>query len=251
MKRSDFHNRSQSSPILSSQKSDPYLDKKSLSCGYCIKKGHIISGCFRLQRRNGREPKPLTSGSCGFTAPLYASKGKSPDVQTSMSSFCDYMEDYKPFMSEGFVSIDDNTASKPIRIIRDTGASRSLLLEGVLPLSENTSVGATVLLQGVELGCFNVPLHRIYLKSDFITGPVIVGVRHNLPFEGVSLLLGNDLAGKKVVAEPIVTNEPAVDAETSKEDTDIYQACAVTRAMEKKEKQTSCEGDPFDLSDMF
>ena len=154
-------------------------------------------------------------------------------------------------MSEGFVSIDDNTAPKPIRILRDTGASQSLLLEGVLPLSENTSVGATVLLQGVELGCFNVPLHRIYLKSDFITGPVIVGVRHNLPFEGVSLLLGNDLAGKKVVAEPIVTNEPAVDAETSKEDTDIYQACAVTRAMEKKEKQTSCEGDPFDLSDTF
>jgi hypothetical protein len=53
------------------------------------------------------------------------------------------------------------------------------------------------------------------IKSDLITGPVIVGVRHNLPFEGVSLLLGNDLAGIKVVAEHIVTNEPAVDAETS------------------------------------
>jgi hypothetical protein len=50
----------------------------------------------------------------------------------------------------------------------------------------------------VELCCFNVPLHRIYLKSDLVTGPVIVGVRHNLPFEGDSLLLGNDLAGKKV-----------------------------------------------------
>jgi hypothetical protein len=119
-------------------------------------------------------------------------------------------------------------------------------LEGVLPLSENTSVGATVLLQCVELGCFNVSLHRIYLKSDLITGPVIVVVRHNLPFEGVSLLLGNDLACKKVVAERIVTNEPAVDAETSEEDAGV-----VTRAMEKKEKQTSCEGDPFDLSDTF
>jgi hypothetical protein len=153
------------------------------------------------------------------------------------------MEDYKPFMSEGFVSIDDNTASKPIRIIRDTGASQSLLLEGVLPLSENTSVGATVLLQGVELGCFNVALHRIYLKSDLITGPVIVGVRHNIPVEGVSLLLSNDLACIKVV-----TN---VDAETSEKNGDIYQACVVARALEKKEKQTSCEGDPFDLSDMF
>jgi len=45
------------------------------------------------------------------------------------------------------------------------------------------------------------------IKSDLITGPVIVGVRHNLSFEGVSLLLGNDLAGIKVVAEPIATNE--------------------------------------------
>jgi hypothetical protein len=49
------------------------------------------------------------------------------------------------------------------------------------------------------------------------------------------LLLGNDLAGKKVVAEPIATNEPA---ETSEEDADIYQyqVCVVTRAMEKKKK---------------
>jgi len=78
-----------------------------------------------------------------------------------------------------------------------------------------------------------------------------VGVRHNLPFEGVSLLLGNDLAGKKVVAQPIVTNEPAVDAETSEEDADIYQACVVIRAMQKKEKQTSSEGDPFDLPYTF
>ena len=115
-------------------------------------------------------------------------------------------------MSEGFVSIDDNTAPKPIRILRDTGASQSLLLEGVLPLSENTSVGATV------------PLHRIYLKSDLITGPVIVCVRHNLPFEGVLLLLGIDLAGGKVVAQPIVTNEPVVDAETSEEDASSVSA---------------------------
>jgi hypothetical protein len=66
---------------------------------------------------------------------LYAGKVKSPVVQASKSSFCDYMENYKPFMSEGFVSIDDNTAPKPIRILWETGASQSLLLEGVLPLS--------------------------------------------------------------------------------------------------------------------
>ncbi|VDI69364.1 Hypothetical predicted protein [Mytilus galloprovincialis] len=92
-----------------------------------------------------------------------------------------------------------------LRFLRDTELLRLYVLEGVLPLSENTSVGASVLLQGVELGCcIDVPLHRIYLKSDLITGPVVVGVRPNLPVEGVTLLLGNDLARNKVVAEPIV-----------------------------------------------
>jgi len=47
------------------------------------------------------------------------------------------LEDYKPFISEGFVSLNgDNVNLRPIRILRDTGASQSLLLDGVLPLSE-------------------------------------------------------------------------------------------------------------------
>ncbi|VDH94628.1 Hypothetical predicted protein [Mytilus galloprovincialis] len=57
----------------------------------------------------------------------------------------------------------------PIKILRDTGAYQSLLLEGVLPLSKEIFVGASVLLQGVELGCIDGPLHRIDLKSDLIT----------------------------------------------------------------------------------
>jgi hypothetical protein len=43
-------------------------------------------------------------------------------------------------------------------------------------LSEEAYVGASPLLRGVELGCVNVLLHRIYLKSNLITGPVVMGV---------------------------------------------------------------------------
>lgn len=60
--------------------------------------------------------------------------------------------------------------------------------------------GRSVLIQSVELGVINVPLHIMCLKSDLITGPVTVGVRPTLPVPGVSLLLGNDLAGGKVVS---------------------------------------------------
>ena len=60
--------------------------------------------------------------------------------------------------------------------MRDTGASQTLLLEGVLPLSEETSTDASVLVQGVGSGLVRAPLHHIYLKSDLVTGPLVVGV---------------------------------------------------------------------------
>ena len=49
------------------------------------------------------------------------------------------------------------------------------------------------------------------LKSDFVNGPMIVGVRHSLPVTGVHLLLGNGLAGDKVVVNPLVTAKPCLD----------------------------------------
>ncbi|VDI20005.1 Hypothetical predicted protein [Mytilus galloprovincialis] len=183
-----------------------------------------MADCFRLQKKNERDNKPKSS-AC--TTPYITSTLECPASQAFKSSFCDYMEEYKPFMSDGFISIVDDTTLQPIKILRDTGASQSLLLEGVLPLSEKTSVGASVLLQGVELGCIDVPLHRIYLKSDLITGPVI-RVLH--------LLLGNDLARNKVVAEPIVTSEPVVDVKSPEDDAELYPACVVTRAMARKQQ---------------
>ena len=51
------------------------------------------------------------------------------------------------------------------------------------------------------------------------------------------MLLGNDLARQKMVAEPIVTCNLEVDTDST-EDTDLYPACVVTRAMERKSKIT-------------
>jgi hypothetical protein len=49
------------------------------------------------------------------------------------------------------------------------------MLENRLPLSGNTSARAHVLLQGVVPGLHSVPLHHINLKSDFVSGQVVVG----------------------------------------------------------------------------
>ena len=110
------------------------------------------------------------------------------------------MEIYEPFISEGMMSfIDDST--KPIRskILRDTGASQSIVLANVLPFAEKTYQGTSVPLQGVECGFMNVPLHNIFLYSELVTGPVAVGIRSSLPFDGIHLLLDNDLAGGEVI----------------------------------------------------
>ena len=105
----------------------------------------------------------------------------------------------------------------------------------------------------------NVPLHKINLVSDLVTGSVVVGTRPTLPIKGVSLLLGNDLAGGKVVADPKVTSKPITLVSTEKLEEvipGIFPSCAVTRAMAKKaqEEPKDCKQSTdvlVDLSDTF
>ena len=208
--------------------------KPRLSCAYCKKEGHIIDNCFRLKRNNERK------AASGVPTGLSSVK---PDSylgidHTSQKLKSDYMERYKPFISEGHVSlVGDNSDWKQIQILRDTGATQSLMLQNILPLSEESATGARVLISGIELGTLDVPLHRVNLKSDLVKGVVNVGIRESLPIEGISLLLGNDLAGDKVTVEPQVVDIPITEKNTAKleeEFPDIFPACVVTRSMTAK-----------------
>ncbi len=55
-----------------------------------------------------------------------------------------------------------------------------------------------MVVRGFGMGCVNVPLHHVFLKSDLVTGLVTLGVCLQLPVDGVDLILGNDLAGGQV-----------------------------------------------------
>ncbi|KAJ8031164.1 hypothetical protein HOLleu_27809 [Holothuria leucospilota] len=222
-------------PESSRQKNDQVSSNKAafkdITCGFCHKKGHTMANCFKLAKLKETETAPNA---------LANAENSSEVVVTLRPNSNDKIkEEYLPFVSEGFISLDGNSAHPPvkIKILRDTGATQSLLLDGVLPLSDSTSTGANVLIQGVECGFISVPLHKINLKSDLVSGSVIVGVRPTLPVKGVSLLLGNDLAGGKVVANAILTDEPCDYNNTEqleKEFPDLFPACAVTRAMSQK-----------------
>ena len=60
-----------------------------------------------------------------------------------------------------------------------------------------------------------------------------MGVRPTLPFEGVSFILGNDLAGEKVVSNLHVVNNVNSTNSEDENGPEVYPACAITREMAK------------------
>ena len=74
----------------------------------------------------------------------------------------------------------------------------------------------------------NAPLHQIFLKSELVSGP---GIRPTLPVEGISLILGNDLAGGEVRPDPQVISNPSnvlYLTSTNEGLAQTFSACVVT-----------------------
>jgi len=51
-------------------------------------------------------------------------------------------ESTKPFISKGFISVSKGEKPVPICMLQDTGATQSLLVDHVLPLSDKTATGS-------------------------------------------------------------------------------------------------------------
>ena len=127
----------------------------------------------KREKQEGPKPTGLTSL---ILTPQSCVTYQTPD-QAKVPETDSVMEIYEPLLSDGFVSLNSDFAqSTPITILRDTGASQSLILADSLPFSEKTSSRISVLIQGVECGFVNVPLHNIYLSSDLVNGPVAIGI---------------------------------------------------------------------------
>ena len=187
--------------------------------------------------------------------PLHNDKSCIED-EISPNTESDYMENYKPFISEGVVSlVGDENSSQKVKILRDTGATRSLMLDSVLPLTENSFTGANVLISGVEMGILEVPLHEVNIKSSLINGNIVIGMRPSLPVEGISLILRNDLAGEKVMVDPRVVEKPRDDEETERlaeKFPGIFPASVVTRSMKAKKEAIKEQGkEEIGLSGTF
>ena len=89
-------------------------------------------------------------------------------VPPPLSPASDNISNYEPFVSEGLVSLTEGGDTVAVRILRSTGATQSLMASNVLPLSAQTSINASVLIQGVGLEVISVPLLQIHLQSELI-----------------------------------------------------------------------------------
>ena len=77
----------------------------------------------------------------------------------------------------------------------------------MVPFVESSLTGESVVLEEIE-GPITLLLCKLFLKSGYGSQYIIAAVRESLPLEGVALLLGNDVAGEKVLPDPIVTFRP-------------------------------------------
>uniref|UniRef100_A0A1A8GVS8 Gypsy retrotransposon integrase-like protein 1 n=2 Tax=Nothobranchius korthausae TaxID=1143690 RepID=A0A1A8GVS8_9TELE len=193
-------------------------------CFYCHRPGHIVKDCLVLKRRNEQKRSPPREVGLLIHQPVH------PVIKIKIE---DESSCFEPFLSQGFVADNENGTQVPVKILRDTGASQSLILQGTLPLCETSSTGLSVLLSGLNSEPVLRPLHRVWLKCDLVQGVFDLAVCPTLPVTGVTLLLGNDVAGGAVVPPFQVRESPFEVASEVGEISDYYPACVVTRSQRK------------------
>ena len=228
--------------------------RRGPTCYHCKKPGHIMANCLALKRKREQKeqdvvkPGGLVSilGSAGTTdssleivKPMVEDK-KDGDMITDRNDVENGIDKgYQPFVSLGVVSVNES-GPIPVAVLRDTGASQSLMLSSVLELNDDSFTGDYVICKGIEGKAVSIPLHSIHLKSDLVTGQVKVGLISELPMKGITFLLGNDLAGGEVIPSACLTSHPKIGKEIDRDD--IFPSCAITRAMSKR-----CEKEDIEV----
>ena len=134
---------SDNSSAMSSQSNTPKPNSTSKTksqyplsrptCNYCKKPGHLATECLKLKMKLGSDEAKPTGFTILRPRPESSIKTNTIDKVTKPKSDST-MEIFEPFIMNGFVSLSgDNCPPTPIKVLRDTGASQSLILADILP----------------------------------------------------------------------------------------------------------------------
>ena len=224
-------------PVKSvSEKNPEILDDNAkgtlstLKCSYCKKEGHTIRNC----------PDPKCKSSDVFRSKFIPQSTKAPIQEkkpVSNISIAKSSDAFKDFIFDGYVSLGEDHGKVKIKILRDTAAALSLLHYEAIPNINDKLSGEKVNIKDLT-ETSSVPLADIFLDCPLVKKAVKVGIRYKeLPVEGIHLLLGNDLAGKLVVPNLIVSEYPVNDNDKS----EASPLNVVTRAQDLKNEQKETE----------
>ena len=186
------------------------LDK---TCNFCNKKGHFKADCYALKARTLPTGTAQPRGAC-LAVPVPKLSPVVNDVQEEVPLLGKW-DSFLLFVSNDFVSLAGSDVKIPVKISCDTAAFDSLIHASVLPFSEKSDTGCTVPVVGMGMKILQVPLHDVMLYSELFQGKAAVGVCLALPLEGITLILGNGVAGARVWAAvppppPVVSSVPLV-----------------------------------------
>ncbi|KAK0150475.1 hypothetical protein N1851_008430 [Merluccius polli] len=168
-----------------------------LVCNYCRNTGHWKVDCPALNRSPQRSRYTYTKPNA-LATPVQIGRTTEQRVICGNDLAKDCLLSYLPFITDGCVSLPGHD-SVPVKILRDTGAV------------DLSYTGDNVLIRGIGLNTVSVPLHSVGIRSDFVQGTVVLGVRPALPVDGVHIVLGNDIAGQRVWGDtpaPVVSVTP-------------------------------------------
>ena len=149
---------------------------RTVICYKCGKAGHIAIRCQlgKGPERNQTQPRKPQGA-----------------VTTTRGN-----QSYRPWTKKGMIR-GPHGGPVEVSILRDTGASQSLLLRNKLPKRVIEATRETVMIEGIGGKRVKIPLCKITLKSQWKDGPIKVGVVDKLPMKGISLILGNEVKTKK------------------------------------------------------
>jgi hypothetical protein len=137
------------------------------------------------------------------------------------------------FVSKGEVSCVNSDVTKSVAILRDTGASQTLMLDHILPEPLCESDGSCIFISGIGSVFISVPLRQIMFKSELVVGNVSVGIVPHLPIQEAGVLSGKDLAGSKVATVPHMCSKLIMETNDHLENRfpGLFPSCIASRAM--------------------
>ena len=195
---------------------------RTVVCFKCGKAGHIAIRCQlgKGPERNQTQPRKPQGA-----------------VTTTRGN-----QSYRPWTKKGMIR-GPHGGPVEVSILRDTGASQSLLLRNKLPKRVIEATRETVMIEGIGGKRVKIPLCKITLKSQWKDGPMKVGVVDKLPMKGISLILGNEIRTKKCHPEKMAKisaiNEDGKMARTNAQHED--KMAAEPRARYKRHSRSQSE----------